>query len=70
MPDVSVVFSLIDAPFPHVCALYRCSCGAEAVSYGEDAAVPPIGWTVEQPAATDERVICAACAAARAQRPS
>jgi hypothetical protein len=69
---VSVVYELIDTPFPHLCALYRCSCGAESTRYGEDAAVPPPGWTVDQPAgATDaEHVVCAHCGAERAQRPS
>jgi hypothetical protein len=67
---MSVVFSLIDAPYPQVCALYRCCCGAEATRYGEDAAVPPTGWTVVQPTGSDERVICPGCAETRAQRPS
>jgi hypothetical protein len=69
---VSVVYELIDAPFPHLCALYRCSCGAESTRYGEDAAVPPPGWTVDQPAggAEAEHVTCPHCGQERRQRPS
>ena len=69
---MAVVFELIDAPYPHVCALYRCSCGAEAARSGTEAAVPPPGWIVEHPAGRaddDDDVICPRCGA-RSQRPS
>ena len=69
--SMSVVFELIDAPYPHLCALYRCSCGAESTRFGDEAAVPPPGWTVDLPAdEADEHVTCPHCGAAAAQRPS
>jgi hypothetical protein len=68
---MSVVFSVIDAPFPHVCALYRCDCGRELVRYGDEAALLPPGWAIDRPAdLEDSDVTCPACAAAGAQRPS
>jgi DNA-directed RNA polymerase subunit RPC12/RpoP len=68
---MSVVFELIDAPYPHLCALYRCSCGAESTRFGDEAAVPPPGWTVDPPAdEADEDVRCPRCGVVPAQRPS
>jgi len=69
---VSVVYELIDTPYPHLCALYRCSCGVESTRYGEDCGVPPPGWTVDRPpgATEAEHVSCPHCGAVHAQRPS
>ncbi len=67
---MTVVFEVIDAPYPHVCALYRCACGAEATRSGADAGVPPPGWLLEDPhGRPDDRAVCPHCAGSR-QRPS
>ena len=61
---MSVEFSLVEAPFPYVCAVYRCRCGQVATRHGEEAATAPSGWhTVGPPAGEDEVVLCPACAA-------
>jgi hypothetical protein len=67
---VTVVFELIDAPYPHVCALYRCECGAEATCYGDEAGAPPPGWALDADGGeTAEHVSCPRCTGS-GQRPS
>jgi hypothetical protein len=44
MVVMGVTYELIDAPYPYLCAVYRCRCGAVAVQYANDAATPPEAW--------------------------
>ena len=45
---MSVAFELIEAPYPYLCAVYRCRCGATEMRHGDQAAVAPAGWRVDQ----------------------
>ncbi len=65
---MSVAFEMIDAPYPYLCAVYRCACGATEMRHGDEAAVAPLGWRV-QPGADDRpQAICPHCAAAIDER--
>lgn len=55
---MGVTFELIDAPYPYLCAVYRCACGGAATSYGAESAEPPPGWV--QLGESD--VVCPGCA--------
>ena len=44
---MGVTYELIDAPYPYLCAVYRCPCGAAATTYGHDAATAPPHWVRE-----------------------
>ena len=41
---MGVTYELIDAPYPYLCAIYRCRCGAVAVQHANEAATPPERW--------------------------
>ncbi len=43
---MGVTYELIDAPYPYLCAVYRCKCGASATSYGDESGEPPKGWRI------------------------
>ena len=61
---MGVTYDLIDAPYPYLCALYRCRCGAVMTRHGDEAGAPPPGWHVHavEPGASDEAV-CPECVA-------
>ncbi|MGN6378517.1 MAG: hypothetical protein ACTHNU_06160 [Gaiellales bacterium] len=58
---MGVTYELIDAPYPYLCAVYRCPCGAVAVRHADQAAVPPPGW-FERDVAGAEECLCPTCA--------
>jgi hypothetical protein len=61
---MGVTYELIDAPYPYLCAVYRCRCGAVAVQHANDAATPPELW--EHAVDGDEGdYICPGCAERR-----
>lgn len=60
---MSVAFELIEAPYPYLCAVYRCRCGATEMRHGEQAAVVPEGWHVDSDADDEPRAVCPYCAA-------
>jgi hypothetical protein len=66
---VSVAFELIDAPYPYLCAVYRCDCGATAMRHGEQAATVPAGWRVDRYADDEPRAVCPHCADRAAEQP-
>lgn len=57
---MGVTYELIEGPYPYVCALYRCRCGATTVRHGPEAGAPPTGW-LEDPAT--ETCTCPRCTA-------
>jgi hypothetical protein len=62
---MGVTYELIDAPYPYLCAVYRCRCGAVAVRHADQAAVAPPGWrTSDEP---DADCLCPDCARAASQ---
>ncbi|HET8805986.1 MAG TPA: hypothetical protein VFM47_05925 [Gaiellales bacterium] len=67
---MSVAFELIDAPYPYVCAVYRCDCGATAMRHGDEAAVPPADWQVHRSADDEPQAVCPHCAARAAEPPA
>jgi hypothetical protein len=58
---MNVVIAQVDVPYPCLCAVYRCACGAEQARYGDQSAVPPAGWLVEWREGGDEAVACPEC---------
>jgi hypothetical protein len=67
---VSVAFELIETPYPYLCAVYRCRCGATKMRHGEQAAVAPDGWRVDRDSEDELRAVCAHCIARSSQAPS
>ncbi len=65
---MGVTFELIDAPYPYLCAVYRCDCGGCATLYGQDSGDLPVGWRALPDVAGERRVMCPGCAA-RAELP-
>ena len=61
---MSVTFELIDGPYPHLCALYRCRCGAVATCHGDEAGQPPVGWRERPDADESHQHVCPRCAEA------
>jgi hypothetical protein len=61
---MNVVIAQVDVPYPCLCAVYRCTCGAEEARYGDQSAVPPAGWLVEWREGGDEAVACPECLSA------
>jgi hypothetical protein len=59
---MSVTYELIDAPYPYLCAIFRCPCGAACVQHAEDASTPPAGWKAATPGGEDYH--CPDCCAA------
>ncbi len=62
---MGVTYELIDAPYPYLCAVYRCSCGAVAVQHASDAATPPERWDRQAVDGDDEEYLCPGCAERR-----
>jgi hypothetical protein len=60
---MSVTFELIDAPYPYLCAVYRCPCGDVEVRSGNEAAIPPDRWELPPGGDGDDSYICPRCAA-------
>jgi hypothetical protein len=58
-----VTYELIDAPYPYVCAVYRCECGEVAVRHGNEAATPPETWDRVATDSDDEEFLCPRCVA-------
>jgi hypothetical protein len=56
-----VTYELIDAPYPYVCAVYRCECGEVAVRHGNEAASPPERWDRVAADSADEEFACPRC---------
>jgi hypothetical protein len=58
-----VTYEVIDAPYPYVCAVYRCECGDVAVRHGNEAATPPESWDRVATDSADEEFLCPRCVA-------
>jgi hypothetical protein len=59
---MGVTYELIDAPYPSLCAVYRCRCGATATRYGNEASSPPPGWLVEPADGREDALVrCPEC---------
>lgn len=56
-----VTYEVIDAPYPYVCAVYRCECGEVAVRHGNEAATPPESWDRVATESEDEEFLCLGC---------
>ncbi len=56
-----VTYEVIDAPYPYVCAVYRCECGEVAVRHGNEAASPPERWDRVATDSADEELACPRC---------
>jgi hypothetical protein len=56
-----VTYEVIDAPYPYVCAVYRCECGEVAVRHGNEAATPPESWDRVAADSNDEEFLCPRC---------
>jgi len=67
---MGVTYDLIDAPYPYLCAVYRCRCGGTVTRHGDEAGAPPPGWLIHagEDGESDD-VICPGCAA-RAAAPA
>ena len=61
---MGVTYELIDAPYPYLCAVYRCRCGAVAVQHANDAATAPEAWE-HAVDGDDGEYICPGCAERR-----
>lgn len=57
---MSVTYELLDAPYPYVCAVYRCDCGGSQTQYGEESGEVPRGWVLMADKA--DHVLCPGCA--------
>jgi hypothetical protein len=68
MRTMGVTFELIDAPYPHLCALYRCECGAVETRYGDESGIPPQGWQ-ELPGTREDELQCL-CPRCSARQPA
>jgi hypothetical protein len=60
-----VTYELIDAPYPYVCAVYRCECGDVAVRHGNEAATPPESWDRVATDSDDEEFLCPRCVSSK-----
>ena len=66
---MGVQFEVVDVAYPYVCAVYRCPCGAVAVSHGDGAATAPPNWLDQHTAgSTDDLVRCPHCAQVARER--
>ena len=65
MCEMGVAFEVIETPYPYVCGVYICACGARTMRYGDEAAVTPPSWVVTQTAGEPDAV-CPRCAEHRA----
>jgi hypothetical protein len=59
---MSVAFEVVEAPYPYVCAVYTCRCGATTMQHGEQAAIVPAGWRLESVVGEASNVACPRCA--------
>jgi hypothetical protein len=59
---MSVAFEVVEAPYPYVCAVYTCRCGATTMQHGEQAAIVPAGWRLEGVVDEESNVACPRCA--------
>jgi hypothetical protein len=64
---MSVAFEVIEAPYPYLCAVYICACGARATQHGDQAAVPPAHWQVTE-TRDGATAVCPHCAKRSAAR--
>jgi hypothetical protein len=60
-----VTYEVIDAPYPYVCAVYRCECGDVAVRHGNEAATPPESWDRVATDSDDEEFLCPRCVSSK-----
>ena len=58
---MSVAFEVVEAPYPYVCAVYTCRCGAATTQHGDQAAMAPAGWLLEDIAGEETHVSCPRC---------
>ena len=65
---MGVTYELIDAPYPYLCAVYRCVCGGVEVRHGGDSATPPERWERDPIDGDEERFLCPGCAAEARRR--
>ena len=65
---MGVTYELIDAPYPYLCAVYRCVCGGVEVRHGGDSATPPERWERDPIDGDEEQYLCPACAAEARRR--
>jgi hypothetical protein len=63
--EMGVTYELIDAPYPYLCAVYRCACGEVAVQHAGEAATPPERWDRQPVDGDDEEYLCPRCAERR-----
>jgi hypothetical protein len=63
---MGVTYELIDAPYPYLCAVYRCRCGEVAVRHAGEAATAPERWDRRTSASGEDDYLCPRCVA-RAQ---
>ena len=59
---MSVAFEVVEAPYPYVCAVYTCRCGATTTQHGDQAAMVPAGWRLQDDAGEETHVACPLCA--------
>lgn len=59
---MSVAFEVVEAPYPYVCAVYTCRCGATTTQHGDQAAMVPAGWRLDGVVGEDAHVTCPRCA--------
>ena len=60
---MGVTYDLIDAPYPYLCAVYRCRCGATVTRHGDEARGSPAGLAVHAAEAGEsDDVVCPGCA--------
>ena len=65
---MGVTYELIDAPYPYLCAVYRCVCGGVEVRHGGDSATPPERWERNPIDGREEQFLCPGCAAEARRR--
>ena len=66
---MSVTYELIDAPYPYLCAVYRCRCGEIAVRHAGEAAMLPELWDHRTTAEGGDDYLCPRCAGYRPDAP-
>jgi hypothetical protein len=59
---MSVAFEVVEATYPYVCAVYTCQCGTTTTQHGDQAAVVPAGWRLQDEIGEETRVACPRCA--------
>jgi hypothetical protein len=69
MYEMSVAFEVIEAPYPYLCAVYICACGARTTQHGDQAAVVPAHWQVAE-TPDGPMAICPHCVQQHAPAPA